>query len=146
MKLKFFFCQFPNPWALRVSGMGGYTSKCEKSQDHCTLMDTVPAYVDEFVRLLRRAGWAVYKASLKLPPRCRICVLNTPNHGILSPRFYAWIPRGLKMKICSINSYIIIIRANFSLFLFFQLYSSSSVSRHGRFLKGIWTFTSTSCM
>ena len=30
MKLKNFFCQFPNPWALRVSGMGGYTSKCEK--------------------------------------------------------------------------------------------------------------------
>jgi hypothetical protein len=26
-----FFCQFPNPWALRVSGMGGYTSKCEKN-------------------------------------------------------------------------------------------------------------------
>jgi hypothetical protein len=25
-----FVCQFPNPWALRVSGMGGYTSKCEK--------------------------------------------------------------------------------------------------------------------
>ncbi len=30
MKLKNFFSQFPNPWALRVSGMGGYTSKCEK--------------------------------------------------------------------------------------------------------------------
>jgi hypothetical protein len=30
MKLKKFFCQFPNPWALRVSGMGGYTSKCLK--------------------------------------------------------------------------------------------------------------------
>jgi hypothetical protein len=30
MKLKIFFCQFPNPWAVRVSGMGGYTSKCEK--------------------------------------------------------------------------------------------------------------------
>ncbi len=30
MKLKNFFCQFPNPWTLRVSGMGGYTSKCEK--------------------------------------------------------------------------------------------------------------------
>jgi hypothetical protein len=28
--LKIFFGQFPNPWALRVSGMGGYTSKCEK--------------------------------------------------------------------------------------------------------------------
>jgi hypothetical protein len=38
MKLKKFFCQFPNPWALRVSGMGGYTSKCEKSQNHCTLL------------------------------------------------------------------------------------------------------------
>jgi hypothetical protein len=35
-----FFCQFPNPCALRVSGMGGYTSKCEKSQNHCTLMST----------------------------------------------------------------------------------------------------------
>ncbi len=30
MKLKIFFCQFPNPWTLRVSGMGGYNSKCEK--------------------------------------------------------------------------------------------------------------------
>jgi hypothetical protein len=38
MKLKIFFCQFPNPWILRVSGMGGYTSKCEKSQNHCTLL------------------------------------------------------------------------------------------------------------
>jgi hypothetical protein len=25
-----FVCQFPNPWTLRVSGMGCYTSKCEK--------------------------------------------------------------------------------------------------------------------
>ncbi len=25
-----FFCQFPNPWSLRVSGMVCYTSKCEK--------------------------------------------------------------------------------------------------------------------
>ncbi len=38
MKLKFFLCQFPNPWALRVSGMGGYASKCEKSKNHCTLL------------------------------------------------------------------------------------------------------------
>ncbi len=30
MKLKIIFCQFPNPWTLRVPGMGGYTSKCEK--------------------------------------------------------------------------------------------------------------------
>ncbi len=34
MKLKSFFCQFPNPWALRVSGMGGYTSKCENVKIH----------------------------------------------------------------------------------------------------------------
>ncbi len=39
MKLKNFFCQFPNPWTIRVSGMGGYTSKCEKSQNHCTLIN-----------------------------------------------------------------------------------------------------------
>jgi hypothetical protein len=37
MKLK----NFPNPWTLRVSGMGGYTSKCEKSQNHCTLLASV---------------------------------------------------------------------------------------------------------
>ncbi len=30
MKFKNFFCHFPNPWTLRVSGMGSYTSKCEK--------------------------------------------------------------------------------------------------------------------
>ncbi len=29
-EVEIFFCQFPNPWAIRVSGMGGYTSKCEK--------------------------------------------------------------------------------------------------------------------
>ncbi len=40
MKLKIFFCQFPNPWTLRVSGMGGYTSKCEKSKNHCTLLSS----------------------------------------------------------------------------------------------------------
>jgi hypothetical protein len=38
MKLKIFLCQFPNPLTLRVSGMGGYTSKWEKSQNHCTLV------------------------------------------------------------------------------------------------------------
>ncbi len=31
MKLKDFFCQFPNPWTPRVSRMGCYTSKCEKN-------------------------------------------------------------------------------------------------------------------
>ncbi len=30
MNLKLLFCQFPNPWTLRVSGMGCLTTKCEK--------------------------------------------------------------------------------------------------------------------
>jgi hypothetical protein len=38
MKLKNFFCQFPNPWALRVSGMDGIPQNMKKSQNHCTLM------------------------------------------------------------------------------------------------------------
>jgi hypothetical protein len=29
-EVKKFFGHFPNPWTLRVSGMGCYTSKCEK--------------------------------------------------------------------------------------------------------------------
>jgi hypothetical protein len=33
-----FFCHFPNLWTLRVSVIGCYTSKCEKSQNHCTLL------------------------------------------------------------------------------------------------------------
>jgi hypothetical protein len=37
-EVEIFFCQFPNPWTLRVSGMGCYTSKWEKSQNHCTLV------------------------------------------------------------------------------------------------------------
>jgi hypothetical protein len=41
-EVEIFFCQFPNPWTLRVSGMGGYASKCEKkSQNHCTLVRKV---------------------------------------------------------------------------------------------------------
>ncbi len=37
-EVKNFFGQFPNPWALRVSGMGCYTSKWETSLNHCTLV------------------------------------------------------------------------------------------------------------
>jgi hypothetical protein len=39
-----FVCQFPNAWALWVSGMGCYTSKCEKSQNHCTLLSMTVVY------------------------------------------------------------------------------------------------------
>jgi hypothetical protein len=31
-EVEIFFCQFPNPWALRESGMDCYTSKCEKAK------------------------------------------------------------------------------------------------------------------
>ncbi len=40
-----FFCQFPNPWTVRVSGMDCYTSKCEKSQNHCTLIHSIMRYL-----------------------------------------------------------------------------------------------------
>jgi hypothetical protein len=39
-EVKNFFCQFPNPWTLRVSGMG-YTSKLGKNQNHCTLVSSL---------------------------------------------------------------------------------------------------------
>jgi hypothetical protein len=56
-KVEIFICQFPNPWALRVSGMGGYTSKCEKKskslhptvqcthQDNTFLLDAIVPFL-----------------------------------------------------------------------------------------------------
>jgi hypothetical protein len=41
-EVEIFFCQFPNPWTLRVSGMGCYTSKFEKSLNHWTLVRMKP--------------------------------------------------------------------------------------------------------
>jgi hypothetical protein len=46
LEVEIFVCQFPNPWTLRVSGMGFYTSKCEKSQNHCTLLDMQCTYMN----------------------------------------------------------------------------------------------------
>jgi hypothetical protein len=51
-----FFCQFPNPWTLRVSGMGGYTSKCEKSPNHCTLVVSFSVTVEILNRYMGEAG------------------------------------------------------------------------------------------
>jgi hypothetical protein len=51
MKLKNFFCQFPNPWTLRVSGMGGYTSNCEKKAKSLHPIGHSFAYVAHFVFL-----------------------------------------------------------------------------------------------
>jgi hypothetical protein len=45
MKLKiFFFANFQILGPLWVSGMGCYTSKCEKSQNHCTLLYILELY------------------------------------------------------------------------------------------------------
>ncbi len=38
MKFKNFFCHFPNPWTLRVSGI---PQNVKKSQNHCTLMGSL---------------------------------------------------------------------------------------------------------
>ncbi len=78
MKLKIFFCQFPNPWALRVSGMGGYTSKCEKSKNHCTLLYSILIHRElgegeRFTRAKGRGatghkGWSKIPTELTLSP------------------------------------------------------------------------------
>jgi hypothetical protein len=47
-----FFLPISKPWALRVSGMGGYTSKCEKSQNHCTLLQRFWQWWAKLLRLL----------------------------------------------------------------------------------------------
>jgi hypothetical protein len=60
-----FFCQFPNPWALRVSGMGCYTSKCEKSQNHCTLM-----YISLCSRHLKAPRLASWRKMTQLGEIC----------------------------------------------------------------------------
>ncbi len=47
-EVEIFFCPFPNPWALKVSGMGGYTSKCEKKSKslHPTVQGPCPERFD----------------------------------------------------------------------------------------------------
>ncbi len=54
-----FFCQFPNPWALRVSGMGGYTSKCEKSQNHCNLVNILTVHHNRYLQSIKVAAAVV---------------------------------------------------------------------------------------
>jgi hypothetical protein len=53
-----FFCQFPNPWAHRVSGMGCYTSKCEKKSKslHPTQCSIITPSDTPFNLLEKRAG------------------------------------------------------------------------------------------
>ncbi len=85
-----FFFQFPNPWALRVSGMGGYNSKCEKSQNHCTLVDKdsvftslhlrYPVYVVPPQPALRDFGHVgVLCTFCKIPPAAAAAVIVRPR-------------------------------------------------------------------
>ncbi len=64
-----FFCQFPNPWALRVSGMGCYTSKCEKSQNHCTQAAVIKLMYTT-IRHARKAWPSTLESSGPLPSLC----------------------------------------------------------------------------
>jgi hypothetical protein len=57
MKFKNIFGHFPNPWTLRVSGMGGYTSKCEKKSKslhpilHVAKLYRIPYSCEKMIRL-----------------------------------------------------------------------------------------------
>jgi hypothetical protein len=53
--LKIFFCQFPNPWTLRVSGMGGYTSKCEKKSK--SMHPIIYACIYQFISKIAQSIW-----------------------------------------------------------------------------------------
>ncbi len=61
---KFFFCQFPNPWTLRVSRMGGFTSKCEKKSK--SLHPTVhPHWENDKIPLLALTQSTITSIQLK---------------------------------------------------------------------------------
>jgi hypothetical protein len=64
-----FFCQFPNPWALGVSGKGCYTSKCDKSLNHYTLLYASLAAVMMRERILPRRGIRATPAQTGPPGR-----------------------------------------------------------------------------
>jgi hypothetical protein len=92
MKLKIFFCQFPNPWALRVSGMGGYTSKCEKSQNHCTLMSR-----EGYKNLLLRTEPVPSAERVKRTYYSELNLTWAERVKELTPRNWSWQEqRGLK--------------------------------------------------
>jgi hypothetical protein len=74
-KVEIFFGQFPNPLALRVSGMGCYTSKCEKSQNHCTLI------VDPF--FLYQMVWIKLKKHFTV-----LCLYVNGDINVYSPRIF----------------------------------------------------------
>jgi hypothetical protein len=76
--LKIFFCHFPNPWTLRVSGMVGYTSKCEKKSK--SLHPTV-----------HRSPYRLWRSNSILnlcPENSNVCTVCT-----LWPASILWFPR-----------------------------------------------------
>ena len=94
MKLKFFFCQFPNPWTLRVSGMGGFTSKCEKKSKslHPKLWSHGPLGVRQLVQDGGRAeeDGARHRGAVPPPVRSSRRVCWPADASVSSP---VWVHR-----------------------------------------------------
>jgi hypothetical protein len=86
MKLKNIFGQFPNPSTLRVSGMGGYTSKCEKKSKslHPTLHPHQPGLIfpswwnirhkSAIATLCSLCGWFVQCVNCTASYKCTYCM------------------------------------------------------------------------
>ncbi len=84
MKLKKIFGQFPNPWTLRVSGMGGYTSKCDKK-----VKITAPYCPGSFSAYLLLAPTDVSMSSDTSDPLATIIV---KNRGTYEAKWRNWTP------------------------------------------------------
>jgi hypothetical protein len=67
--------------------MGGYTSKCEKSKNHCTLLDSqgVSGYADELARTVRvhREKLGDHVQVVAMPP---VLLGGGGRGGVNSPR------------------------------------------------------------
>ena len=92
MKLKNFFCQFPNPWTLRVSGMGGYTSKCEKKSK--SLHPNARILSTSFISVSIFSVWCYSSVSISMARslpmytvtvshKMRQCTVSSSQHSLL---------------------------------------------------------------
>jgi hypothetical protein len=83
MKFKNFFCQFPNPWTLRVSGMGGYTSNCEKKSKS----------LDPIVQCTRTQGYSICRLVIRtIHIVGNVCIVDENGRIV---RFYGWFNNSL---------------------------------------------------
>jgi hypothetical protein len=96
MKLKIFFCHFLNPWTLRVSWMGCYTSKCLKKSKslhpnvHVTFSETGPCFnpillASTLVSCHKQDATVPSLTPIKMPPHpqvgCSTCTYCLCSRG-----------------------------------------------------------------